>query len=81
VFGLGAVATAIAAVVFERAFWAAPRADEVCANVARLVGEEVYEECLRSAWPPPRGRLRWVRVMKCRRDATSRAALRACEAL
>jgi hypothetical protein len=81
VFALGCVAVMVAAVAFHRLFWRAPAAEEVCANVARVLDASVYDECLRSAWPPPRGRLRWVRVMKCRRDANSRGELRACEAL
>jgi hypothetical protein len=79
--GLGVLAVLVAGLVFERFFWAAPAPEEVCSNVARILGEEVFEDCLRSAWPPPRGRLRWVRVMKCRKEAGDRGELRGCEAL
>jgi hypothetical protein len=78
VLGLGCVAVVVAGIAFHKLYWEAPAAEEVCANVARVLDESVYDECLRSAWPPPRGRLRWVQVMKCRREARSRGELRAC---
>ena len=50
--------------LFYWALWRAPEPTEVCANVRRLLrsSDEFEAACLRSSWPPPRGRVPCRRV-------------------
>jgi hypothetical protein len=80
-------AIALAVVIFWVGWLRAPAAEDVCANVGKILEKETghamsndfHADCIKRAQPPEFGQVPWVAQMKCMRDAQTPADLKACD--